>query len=81
MNVDERLYVLAGNHREFQQWCADRDIGPNDRRVRCICTSTSMLGADHGMWYIKIGTWERRMDLPRVMQTLATCGAREAVTA
>jgi hypothetical protein len=78
MNAGERLYVLPGTYAQFKNWCADRGISPRDRRVVCIMNPWELMGTPHGLWYIKIGTWYDRRDLPHIEVALAGRGARLA---
>lgn len=78
MNAHERLYVIAGTYREYLDWCADLPIGRNDPRVRCVLDSWALQGAPRGLWYIKIGTWERWSSRAHIDEMLYCCEARDA---
>lgn len=70
-----RIYVIAGNYREYIHWCQDNKLGQHDPRVFYVQDFTRLMGAiieeSKGDKVVLYGTFESRMDWPVMAEELA----------
>jgi hypothetical protein len=69
-----RIYVIAGNHREFLNWCYDNKVNRSDRRYVYISDFSRLRGfhieESMGDRVVLYGTYEHRMDWPLMVEEL-----------
>jgi hypothetical protein len=69
-----RIYVIAGNYREFIIWCSDNHLSRNDPRLVYVQDFTKMMGLRieeaKGDKVVLYGTYESRMDWPEMVDEL-----------
>jgi hypothetical protein len=69
-----RIYVVAGNYREFMIWCSDNHLSRNDPRLHYIQDFTHLMGRyieeSMGDRVVLYGTYEGRMDWPEMVEEL-----------
>jgi len=69
-----RIYVIAGNYREFIYWCKDNRLSRNDPMVRYVSDFSKLMGAiieeSKGDKVVLYGTYESRMDWPLMAEEL-----------
>ena len=71
-----RIYVVAGNYREFMIWCQDNHLSRNDPKVRYVQDFSRLRGLyieeSKGDRVVLYGTYEGRMDWPEMVDELRT---------
>lgn len=69
-----RIYVIAGNYREFINWCRENHFKQHDPQVRYIQDCTKLMGVhieeSLGDKVVLYGTFESRMDWPVMIDEL-----------
>jgi hypothetical protein len=60
--------VVAGNWRQFSDWCREAGVSPHSRSV-VYATATSLRGR-RNVDVIRTGTWEERPDLQEIERDL-----------
>lgn len=69
-----RIYVVAGNHREFLFWMRDNGMKRSDPRVRYISDFSLLMGCiieeSKGDRVVLYGTYESRYDWPLIVEEL-----------
>lgn len=69
------LFIIAGNHAEFVDYCRANDLKAYSREVRYASSPGAVDGSYVG-GVLRIGTWRLRKDLVRLENTLARCAAK-----
>lgn len=62
--------VIAGNFRQFVEWCRANDRKPYGRDVRYAGSPASIVGM-RGIEVVRTGTWSDRKDLEEIEALLA----------
>ncbi len=62
------LFVLAGNYRQFREWCRDHDVPP--REARYIASADVLFGTPQGVRYAVSGDPWTRYDYETIMDVL-----------
>jgi hypothetical protein len=69
-----RIYVIAGNYREFVHWCQDNHLKRHDPVVRYVSDFSKLRGfhieESKGDKVVLYGTFESRMDWPLMAEEL-----------
>lgn len=72
-----RKIVLAGNRRQFVQWCQDEGISLRryeGREVVDASNTRGLLGQQFGPYdqFLLVGTWYDRRDIEQIVEALVT---------
>jgi hypothetical protein len=69
------LFIIAGNHDEFVEYCRANDLKPYSKEVRYASSPATVDGSYVG-GVLRIGSWRSRKDLARLEEILARCAAK-----
>jgi hypothetical protein len=71
--------VIAGNYREFTDWCAEQQLSPRSPGLLYV-DSASRLRGRRDLHVERVGTWQQRDDLADIEGTLRLISRRAAGT-
>ena len=64
------IYVVAGNHDEYKEFCESRELNPYDNQKCCYVYGLPNLYGKIGIEVVLVGTFEYRLDWTRIYRHL-----------
>lgn len=75
--MPDKIYVVAGNRAQYEQWCRSMQLNPHDRKVvEYVSSPLAIRGVTARLDQFEyVGTWNCRPDAQRILSNVEFCNA------